>query len=304
MRRRSNRFYTTLTMAWLAILSVSAQDGCSDTNSTNGSIDSVDARPSDDATYPLDSGIQPDGADPDSSMDPEKAMLSIYVEGDVTPKPFDDGLSGQTPQNYLMYFSSVELLRSFDDATPLVLADHGDGSMEVDMLSKTRVVHVPSDSLPLGVYTHGRARLAAVSFDIDATVHHQEMILPGQVEVFGVLSDTIVDGVQRSKGEASYTFMGYTVQGTLPPLPSTAIGALIEEDGSTYLVFAFSQPVFISSVMEQDMTVTIVFEVHESFRWQDQDLPGFQPQVFDVTTSMESEPVVCFGATGYRIEMD
>ena len=40
--------------------------------------------------------------------------------------------------------------------------------------------------------------------------------------------------------------------------------------------------------------------MHESFRWQDQDLPEYQPGVLD-TTPVASEPVLRFGANSQAV---
>ena len=69
------------------------------------------------------------------------------------------------------------------------------------------------------------------------------------------------------------------------------------------MVFAFDQPITLTSQLDRNLSVSIVFEVFDSFRWEDQDEPEYTDGVFD-TTATTYEPVRNFGATGYRFEYE
>ena len=67
----------------------------------------------------------------------EEGTIEIYVQGELTPKVFSDGLSGQTPEDYVMGLSRFDLMRSATDPAPVTAFDHGARSVEVDMLGRT-----------------------------------------------------------------------------------------------------------------------------------------------------------------------
>lgn len=259
--------------------------------------------PDGDTVEPDGSTGDEDGGTTEEDGGPQGATLYIYVEGDLSPKNFNDGLSGQTPKIYTMSLSRYDIMTSADDPNPVTVFDYSTGSREIDMLGRTLAGQTPISDLPTGVYTHGRVRLTSTFFRVDATLHYMDTSIPGELDTFGVLSDTVIDGVPRQKGEATYTFMGQTMPGTLPELFPTMGGSVVEEPGTTWLVFSLLTPMNISSEETQDHESTIIYEVYESFRWLDLQEPYYQTGIFDVSMS-DWEPVLNFGATGYRIEFN
>lgn len=235
--------------------------------------------------------------------------LSLYVEGDLTPKTFEDGYSGQTPSSYTMGISRFEIMTSEDDANPVTVFDYGENYNEVDMLTNSLVGSADLTTIPVGVYTHGRVLLKMTRFDIETTVHSTmpPASVPGTMTVLAALSNTEIDGTERSQDWVQYTFNDYggiSTTGTLPELPTTAAGRIERENGETWLVFAFDQSLTIIPIPGQAHSATITYEVFESFRWEDQDAEGFTEDVFDSRTDGTSEPVMNFGATGYSIAVE
>jgi hypothetical protein len=236
----------------------------------------------------------------------EEGTIEIYVQGELTPKVFSDGLSGQTPEDYVMGLSRFDLMRSATDPAPVTAFDHGARSVEVDMLGRTLAGTARTAEIPTGVYAYGRVLLTMTRFTVRATAHGQGLSLPGKLKVTGALSDTTLDGQPWTKGQAQYTFtagglFSRTMAGPLPPLPSTAGGGIVPEGGRTWLVFPFPTPLAVDPHSRARHQATIIYEVFDSFRWEDQAGPGYSSGVFDIAETT-FEPVRNFGATGYRIE--
>ena len=59
----------------------------------------------------------------------------------------------------------------------------------------------------------------------------------------------------------------------------------------------------IDPTVTVDQRVVCDVNVHESFRWQDQDLAGYAPKVYD-TTPTSFEPVMAFGATSFSLTLE
>ncbi len=285
-----NRTRFPLCFAWILTLTLLGL-GC---GATLDDFNAPDAQ--------VDGSTSPDGAGSDAATGP---VLEIYVVGDASEREIDDGLSGQTPQNYVMQLQRFDVMTSADDASPVPIFDHGAHPVEVDLLGRTLAGSAPIASLPEGTYTHGRVKLVSASFDVDATVHAMGNNLPGTISVFVALSD-FNDGTRDwSLGQAEYTFSLYPtpVAAVIPAFPSTPAGQVVQKDGETWLVFAFDQPITLTSQFDRDLSVSVVFEVSDSFRWEDQDEPEYTDGVFD-TTAVTYEPVRNFGATGYRFEYE
>lgn len=252
-----------------------------------------------------DGGIDAD-VDPDAQTIDSGPLISIYAEGDQTVKTFTDGLSGQTPSEYIMWVNKFELLRSANDSNPALVFDHGDTYAVADMLTAdaSLVGQIPAADVPPGSYTHARVVLIAASVTIDdAALHFMGTPTPGAVNIFAALSDCIIDEQSYNQNDAEYTFNAQTIHGTLPELPTTPLGT-IEQDGVlTFLTVILPEPLDLRAPLENDQNVTVVFEVYECFRWQEQQQTNYQDGVFDFTDQFSYEPVMNFGATGYRIEL-
>lgn len=278
----------------IALLLTVALAGCDDSiaHTTDGAADA-----------PLTTDASPDQLPDRAPVDGDTgAMLRIYIRGDTTPRTFTDGYAGQTPSLYHMGLGRFDIMTSAT-AAPVTVFDHGANPVEVDMLGKTLGGQAALASLPSGTYTHGRVLLTMTTFTVKATVHLGGAVA-GDLAVTVALSDTTVGGTAWSKGKASFTFAQQTLPATVPPLPSTGGGMIVEEPGKTWLVFPFPTPLQVSAAA-QDQSATIVYDVFESFRWQDQTTAGYSPNVFDVDPlALSWEQLKNFGATGYSVEIN
>jgi hypothetical protein len=239
---------------------------------------------------------------------PGPGTFAVYVRGDLTARTFGDGFSGQTPSQMTMGLGRFDLLRSATDPSPVTVFDHGAQGVEVNLLGRTLAGYGRLSALASGTYTHGRALLTMARATVDATAHAQGLGLPGKLTLLGALSDTTIDGQPWTQGQGKYTFAaggGFTTSqtGPLPPLPSTAGGAIVQDGNRAWLVFSLPAPLTVNPASTIAMTATIVYEVYESFRWQDQPTAGYATGVFDLEAA-SFEPVRNFGATGYRIEVE
>ena len=230
------------------------------------------------------------------------------MRGDVTAKTFNDGFSGQTPRNFTIGFSRVDLMTSENDATPVTVFDFGSNYVEVDMLSETKIGSADLRDIPSGVYTYGRALLVMARFDVDVTVH--TMISPtgiaGTATVTAALSDATIDGHARSQGWAQEVFtipnlLPITKDTTLPDLPSTAAGTIVEENGKMWLVFPLNPSLPVAPIPNIAHKLTMVYDEFESFRWDDQPTSGYSDGVFDSDQDGNTEPLQNVGATDYHI---
>jgi hypothetical protein len=279
----------------------------------------LDASTADTSTDGRDGSASPDvvAAGPDATpstpdagaADSGTGNVEVYVVGDLTPKSFPDaGVSGQTPNPNVMGLARFDLMLSSTDPTPAKVLDLGAQWIPVDMLGRTLAGVASSDAIPPATYTWGRVLLTMSRFTVDAQIHQGAYSVPGKLTVTTALSDTTIDGTAWPKGKAVYdvTAAGNhsSASGTLPPLPSTAGGMTVEENGHTWLVFPVSPPFVIAQGDKTLHKVDIVYDVYQSFRWQELPTPGFTLGAFDIDAAGTFEPVVNFGATGYRFVVE
>ncbi len=308
---------------WVGVvLLATALVGCSDDDSSSGSDADVDAAVLQDGQASTDGAIDAgrldgspsqDGDVIDGGVDGGHALIpiDIYVKGDDSPKTIDDGYWGQTPRNYFVGFSRVDLMKSADDANPVTVFDFGSDYVEVDMSAETKVGTADLFDIPPGVYGYGRALLVMTRFDVDVTVHVTvpSASVPGEANVVAALSDCTIDGQARSQGWAQYAFHvpnypSVTTEGTLPDLPSTGAGTIVKENGRMWLVFPIDPPLTVAPIPNVATKLTITYDIYESFRWEDQSTEGYAQGVFDSDQSGNTEPVRKFGATEYHIAVE
>jgi hypothetical protein len=237
---------------------------------------------------------------------PGRAVIEIYVAGDLTPKTFTDGASGETPTLYTMGLSRFDLLRSPGDPAPVTVFDHGSDWAEVDLLTTTLVGTADTASLPAGPYSHARVRLTMAKCTVAATAHQSGFAVPGTLTTVAAFTGTSIGGQTYTKGEARFTFtaslggFSQSVTGAIPALPPAPGVTIVEDATGTWLVFPFPEPLALDPTDPATHRATITFDVYESFRWQDQNDPGYAAGVFDLTAT-GAEPVTNFGVTGYRL---
>ena len=243
----------------------------------------------------------------DAGTDAGAGNIAIYVRGEITTRTFTDGYSGQTPRMQVFGIGRLDLMLGPTDPAPVTVVDHAASPVLADMLTTTLAGRANGAAIPPGVYTHGRVLLTQARFRIGATAHQGALALPGELTVVTALSDSTVDGQAWTKGRADYRFDGgvaaFSATGTLPPLPSTAGGTIVSEATRTWLVFPFTTPFVIDAADAGQQSATIVYQLYQSFRWQDQAATGYDAGVFDLDAVGPSfEPVKNFGATDYRTE--
>lgn len=260
----------------------------------------------------VDAGFSDVGGGPDaqgSDRDLGSGNIEIWVRGDLTPKTFNDGWAGQTPEAQTFSIGRLDLLRTATDTRPVVAFDHGQRPIPADMLGRTLVGRVSSASIAAGTYRWGRVLLTSVELRVRATAHIPGLGfgVPGTITTIGALSNTELNGTPWMKGRAEYRFesagQSYTIPGILPPFPSTSGGSIVETSTATWLLFPFSTAFRVDPANTQPQSSTIVYDVYESFRWEDQTTAGFTVGVFDLDgASRSTEPVHQVGATNYRTE--
>jgi hypothetical protein len=201
------------------------------------------------------------------------------------------------------------MYRTRDDAEPLLVFDHGEGYVEAGYNDgdDTIVGGAPVLELVEGHYIWGRVVISHMRYQIAATAHAMGMHVPGTFDNVQVLSDeTEVDGAVHDRGWYRFVFStaGYSfpLEGdTGAPDPTGPTGSPIEvvvEDGETVLYFPID--ITVEHDVPGDVHQIIEFNVHESFRWEDQEGAGYAEGVFDVTPA-GTELVRRFGANTYRI---
>jgi hypothetical protein len=233
--------------------------------------------------------------------------LNIVVVGEASAITFTDGNAGQTPTNYFMGMQRFDLMKSAGDLNPVTVFDYDASYIEVDMTTTNNVAQVDLTTIPIGLYTHGRVLLTMTRFDVDTIVHSTLSDLSGTMSVVGALSDCNIDGTARTQDWAEYTFNvagGITQPGTLPPMPSTAGGTIIQEGGNTWMVFPLSENLNILPIPNQSKTATIWYNIFESFRWTDSAVGGYATDVFDSESDGSHETVTNFGAVDYLVTVE
>lgn len=300
--KRLSLAFTFAASLWLAGCEFRATLGFSDEDGGEG-LDGCCLPPlNQDAGSDAGGDARPDGGS-DGGLDGGAMNIAIYVVGDLGPRP-PDQYSGQTPRAQSVDISRFELLRSQSDPAPVTVFDHGSAPVRCDLLGTTLAGKGSSDRIPAGSYTHGRALMGLFQATVEMTAHASGSSFPGTLTVTQAINATELNGQAWPKGKAEYAFdygVGKTSSpGLAQPLPSTAGGVLVEEGSRTWLVFPFSVPFLINPGDLSPRTATIVYYVHQSFRWEDQPKPGFDAGVFDYEVATNStEPVRNFGARGY-----
>ena len=247
----------------------------------------------------------PDETTPAGTAGPR---VTIAVRGSTAPFAHGDAWSGETPKKQLVAIRSLWLLRSPTDPSPVQVFDHGSGAVEADLVSNatTEVASVVAKTLPAGVFTIAKAGVAYVRYSVDARMH-SIVSVDGQYDNVQSLSDgAVIDGVTRDKGWFSYSFSSNgTTYGTLDgddaPLPVVDTnGGLKLDTSGPQAFYVFPVQVAIDPDVAVDHEVLLELNVHESFRWHDQNAAGYSAKVFD-TTPYTFEPVMAFGANAFTL---
>ncbi|MBW2523486.1 MAG: hypothetical protein JRI23_04900 [Deltaproteobacteria bacterium] len=246
-----------------------------------------------------------------SSNVASEATVTIRFRATTAPFDHQDGLSGQTPSEHYSAVRDLQLYRDADDPNPVTIFDLGDDAVEIGYNEgdDTVVATVLASELPEGTYTLARTVHTYVRYQVDATMHVGGVALPGRFDCLQVLSDgALVDGQRRDHGYYEYAFdaVGQTfpTSGTDAPLPVSGetggFSAVLEQGQWAYYYEVF---LAVTPELTDDVDVVLNVNMHESFRWQDQDALGYQPGEFD-TTPTDFEPVITFGANSYWMTLE
>lgn len=235
-------------------------------------------------------------------------MVRIHLRSSTAPFEHDDELSGQTPLAHSSGMRSFQLMVGHDDPSPVTVFDHGTGFVEVDYAdgADTVVATVPMSELVAGTYSLGRVVHSHVRYRVEATLHANSVVAPGVFDNLQVMSDgTLLDGVLRDAGYFEYVFevgpQSYPRSGDDAPVPEYLGGggfAVVREGGEW--AYYFPLELVVEPDVAHDVDVIMDVNMHESFRWQDDDLAGYVDGVLD-TTPLASEPVVRFGANSHDV---
>lgn len=245
------------------------------------------------------------------STEPEGPTVTIRFRSHTDPFDHDDGLSGQTPIEHLSGLRKLQLFTSPTDPSPVTIFDFGSDFVEVsyDDGADTAVYSLPASSLPSGTYTMARVVHSHVRYRVAGTMHANGWHLPGEFDNLQVLSDgTMLDGQLRNHGYYEYVFVTgnqeFPASGTNAPLPQgwdTGGFSVGFDDGEWS--YSFPVELVVSPALAQDLAVVLEVNMFESFRWQDQELAGYQPGVLD-STPLASEPVIHFGANDFWLTVE
>ncbi|MBI5537437.1 MAG: hypothetical protein HY898_32235 [Deltaproteobacteria bacterium] len=219
-----------------------------------------------------------------------------------------DGYSGQTSRDTWQGVRSFQLLHDAADTAPVLVFDHGNGFVEAgyNNADDTIVGSAPIAVVPAGKYTLARFGVSHSRYRVYSTMHAQGSAYPGDFNCVQVLSDnTSIDGVERALGWYRYIFefggQSYPQEGAdapLPTSPTTGGFTMITIGGQTY--YDFPIVLDVPASVDHDMHVGLKVNMFESFRWEDQNQPGYAPAVYD-TTPTSFEPVRRFGANAAEL---
>jgi len=240
--------------------------------------------------------------------DPSGPSFTIRFRANTDPFPHADGLSGQTPIAHSSGVRKLQLFKGSSDPSPVTIFDFGQGFVEIgyDHGDDTAVYTAAAATLPAGTYTLARVVHSHVRYRVASTMHLGSLGLPGQFDNLQVLSDgTIIDGKTRDHGYFEYSFEAggqqYAASGNdapVPQWPETGGFAAKLEAGEWAYYFEVFLPV--TPNVPTDLDIVLEVNMFESYRWADQDQPGFTPDVFD-TTPQGFEPVMRFGANSFAL---
>jgi len=206
---------------------------------------------------------------------------------------------------------SLYLLRTPDDANPVKVFDLGTSPKEADLVTgaTTELAAVPISTLTAGVYTRAKVGVAYVKHSVNGRLHSDVATVDGHYDNVQVLSDgTVLDGATRKKGFFRYSFaVGTTTYGTLEgddaPTPvATSAGGITMDMSGPETFYVFNVGVALDPKIDHDQTALVEVNVDDSFRWQDENKPGYSKDVFDTTPTL-FEPVMAFGANSFVLTL-
>ncbi|MBL8714830.1 MAG: hypothetical protein JNL79_02475 [Myxococcales bacterium] len=260
-----------------------------------------------------DTGLE-GGADTgatDSVSDVAGPSLFFHVRTSKDGFTHVDGLAGQTARAAKQGIRSFRLLRSATDPTPVTVFDHGKGFVEAGYVAgdDTVVGSAKIATLPAGDFKLAQVVVTHSRFVVSSTLHYLGADVPGDYDCVQTLSDGVdLDGVTRARGWYRYTFLAggksYPQEGTAAPLPTSPAtgGFVLRTEGATSF-YEMNLDVHVDPTAKTDLKVVVEVNMSESFRWEDQPLPGYAKGVYD-TTPTSFEPIRRFGANTYVVRVE
>jgi len=255
----------------------------------------------------LDSGLD---AELDGGPDAGPPMVAVRVVASGDAFPHADALGGQTARTTVAGVRSLALYRSMDDTDPLILFSATGPDVAVGYVpgDETVLTTIAASSIVPGTYTFGRLVQTYVQYEVDATLHRLDGNHEGVITAFQVIGDgTEVGGVEYDSGHYDLAFAAPGVSqewsgedGAFPIYSATA-GAVGAVEGGEWAVY-FPIDLVITAAPSVDSTLTLDVNMHESFRWTDLLVLGYQPDVFDVT-DISFEPIVRFGGNSFALTL-
>lgn len=310
---RALRFARSLPFC-LALALMACSDGTPVTPTDGGGVDqhSADLRIADqqasDGTIPrdgdppaVDGGSWPDGAG-------KPGTISIFVAGDQSAVAFNDGLAGQTPQDYEIAISRYATLRSANDPAPVLCFDHGSTPVITNMAKDTFVGACDTSTIPTATYTHGRTKVDWARYTVDG-VYHVPGLGPvaGKLTMFRAYSNTTYGGKSYAAGTGTLTVQGLPTPIEIPvtyPTPPSVPG-LVEFQvvgGEFFMTFIFSHPLLIQQGNPDVHWARFHWKVKDAFRWTDRTLAGYQAGAWDIALDpTQTEVLSMYGVSGYYV---
>lgn len=238
-------------------------------------------------------------------------MVTIRFRSTTEAFDHQDGLAGQTPLEHYSGVRKLQLFRDASDPNPVTVFDFGSDFVEIGYNEgdDTAVYSVPASTLELGTYTLARTVHSHVRYRVTSTMHVAGFPLPGEFDCLQVLSDdTMLAGQLYDHGYYEYVFtsgaQSFPTSGSNAPLPLSAeTGGFTAKFENGEWAYYYAVELVVTPDIADDIDVVLNVNMHESFRWQDEPLPLYQPGVFD-TTPVDFEPVVKFGANSYWMTLE
>jgi len=262
---------------------------------------------------PDPAGTTPPDPGTTTPPDPGGPRVTISMHGSTAPFAHKDTFAGETPKKQIVAIKSLWLYRSPSDTNPVKVFDHGDKAVEVDLISgKTiEIAKVAAKSLPAGVFTMAKSGASYVKYQVDARMHSGTAFgdIDGYYDNVQALSDgAVIDGKKKKKGDFTYSFIadatGATVgslDGENAPTPvATSAGGITMDMSGPETFYVFPIQMAVDPNVATDQVVDFELNVDKSFRWVDQQQPGYTTGTYD-TTPTQFEPVMAFGANTFKL---
>jgi hypothetical protein len=237
-------------------------------------------------------------------------VVSVVVNAVQTPVG-PAGSSQETPSDQRVGILGLTLLKGASDPSPLVVFDltapvdtpYGAGSSTV-------VGSTPASKLVPGTYSVARVPVAYVKFTVAGTYHFGVSPIVGDfTDIISLTAGTTLDGASRDRGWWSSSFaVAGTTEGQVSgedaaiAQPGAASGIGLDLSGPV-AAYVFPIDLTIPADIQSDMNVVFTVNTYQDFHWMDENQPGYEPGVFDVSPG-SFEPVTQLGANSFAVSIE